>query len=52
MGASGPIGIDYGALYPLLDRLHPTDADAWTQALDDIRVMEGAALDEMRMHQQ
>lgn len=52
VGPGGPIGLDYCAVYPLLDRLHPTDADAWTDALDDIRVMESAALDEMRLHQQ
>lgn len=52
MGPGGPIGLDYAAVYPLLDRLHAGDADAWTDALDDIRVMEDAALDEMRLHQQ
>lgn len=52
MGPGGPIGLDYAAVYPLLDHLHAGDADAWTDALDDIRVMEGAALDEMRLHQQ
>lgn len=50
MGPAGAIGLDYCAAYPLLDRLHRDDVDAWTEALDDLRVMESAALDEMRLH--
>lgn len=50
-GSSGPIGLDYCAVYPLLDRMHPNDPDAWSDTLDDIRDMEGAALAELRRHQ-
>lgn len=46
MGTGGAIGLDYATLYPLLDRLGLTDAE-WLHALDDIRVMESAALTAM-----
>lgn len=46
VGTGGAIGLDYAALYPLLDRLGLSDAE-WLQALDDIRVMESAALTAM-----
>ena len=46
VGTGGAIGLDYNALYPLLDRLGLTDAE-WLHALDDIRVMESAALTAM-----
>lgn len=48
VGPGGPIGLDYAAVYPLLDRLHPDAPDEWARTLDDIRDMEAEALDEMR----
>ena len=48
MGPGGPCGLDYLTVYPLLDRLYPSDADAWTEAFTDFRVMEAAALAELR----
>lgn len=39
----GPIGLDYAAMYPLLDRANGD----WNQLFEDIRVMESAALDEL-----
>lgn len=43
-GMAGPVGLDYTALYPMLDRLN-LDSDSWLQILDDVRVMESAALE-------
>lgn len=48
MGPAGPVGLDYLAAYPLLDRQHRGSADAWNEAFADLRVMEAAALNEMR----
>lgn len=45
MGPGGPVGLDYLAVYPLLDRLHADDAAAWDATFDDVRVIEIAALD-------
>ena len=42
---SGEVGLRYEAVYPLLDRLF---ADGWQQALDDLQVLERAALDAIR----
>lgn len=39
----GPIGLDYAALYPLLDRLATTDEE-WEEMFNDIQVMEREAL--------
>lgn len=47
-GPGGPIGLDYGAIYPLLDRLHPDAPAEWDAAMADIQTMEAEALDEMR----
>ena len=44
VGMSGPTGLDYAAVYPLLDR-KATDSDEWEQLFDDLRVMESAALE-------
>ena len=44
VGMSGPTGLDYAAVYPLLDR-KATDPDEWDQLFDDLRVMESAALE-------
>lgn len=50
-GMGGRTGLDYAAVYPLLDRLFPNDPQEWDFALDDIRVMESAALDQMNLDQ-
>lgn len=44
---SGPVGLDYRAIYPLIDRA-ATDAQDWEELFDDVRVMEREAIDEMR----
>lgn len=46
-GMSGPIGLDYNAAYPLIDRATTTPED-WSDMLDDLRVLEAEALDVMR----
>lgn len=47
IGMSGPTGLRYEAIYPLLDRLLPADDD-WQQAFSDLQAMERAALDALR----
>ena len=46
-GFNGPTGLDYGVVFSLLDRAGHT-GHAWGTALDEIQLMELAALDEMR----
>lgn len=46
-GLAGRTGLDYPALFALLDR-HGLTGDAWWQMFDDLRAMEEAALDAMR----
>lgn len=46
VGMAGYTGLDYAALYPLLDREAEDDAD-WQQLFDDVRVLEAEALDVM-----
>jgi len=46
-GFSGPTGLDYSAVYPLLDRMD-LSRDDWDQMLADLQVIEVAARDEMR----
>lgn len=48
----GPTGLDYAALYPLLDRAWRADAEQWRMAFDDVREMEAAALEAMRQNMQ
>jgi hypothetical protein len=43
VGMCGPTGLDYAALYPLLDRLATTDEE-WEEMFNDIQVMEREAL--------
>lgn len=43
---NGRTGLDYTAVYGLLDRLGLSDAD-WWKTFDDIQQMEIAALDAM-----
>lgn len=42
-----PIGVQWEALYPLMDRLG-LDADAWNDLHESLMVMEEAALETMR----
>ena len=42
----GPTGLDYAAVYPLLDRA-AKDPQEWDELFSDIQVMEGAALKQM-----
>lgn len=46
VGMSGPTGLDYSAVYPLLDRA-AKDQQEWDEMFSDIQVMEGAALKQM-----
>ena len=43
IGMGGPTGLDYAAVYPLLDRA-AKDQQEWDELFSDIQVMEGAAL--------
>ena len=43
VGMGGATGLDYGAIYPLLDRI-AQDAAEWMDLFDDLQVLEGAAL--------
>lgn len=45
-GMGGATGLDYTALYPLLDRM-ADDAEQWDLLFDDVQVMERAALSAM-----
>lgn len=40
-------GLDYAALYPLLDR-ECADADLWAQTFHDVQTCEDAALEQMK----
>ncbi len=46
VGMGGPTGLDYAAVYPLLDRA-AKDPQEWDELFSDIQVMEGAALKQM-----
>ena len=46
VGVSGRTGLDYPALYPLLDR-QAKDAAEWDALFDDVQAMEIAALNQM-----
>lgn len=43
---SMPIGLDYGAVYPLLDRI-AQDAGEWMELFEDLQILERAALKQM-----
>lgn len=45
--AGGPTGLDYGAVYPLLDRM-ADDKQEWMEMFEDLQVMESAALQQIR----
>lgn len=46
VGFNGPTGLDYNAVYPLLDRA-AKDPQEWDEMFSDIQVMEGSALKQM-----
>lgn len=46
VGASGPVGLDYGAL-PFVLRMMGVRRDEWPRVWDSLRVCELAALEEM-----
>ncbi len=46
VGMGGTTGLDYAAVYPLLDRA-AKDPQEWDEMFSDIQVMEGAALKQM-----
>ena len=46
VGMGGPTGLDYAAVYPLLDRA-AKDPQEWDELFSDIQVMEGTALKQM-----
>lgn len=43
LGMGGRTGLRYECLYPLLDRMCPTDEE-WQRLFDDVQLMECAAL--------
>jgi Phage related hypothetical protein (DUF1799) len=46
IGTAGATGLDYGVLFEIMARMD-LGKDRWRELLDEIRVMEGAALAEM-----
>lgn len=48
---AGATGLDYSAVYPLIDRMNLAPAE-WDQMLADIKTMEIAALEQMRAEHQ
>lgn len=48
MGMSGPVGLDYNVLFRLLDDEAGSDREFWYELLEDISIMEGAAITAMR----
>lgn len=46
-GAGGVIGLDYGAIYPLLERVAESKDD-WLALFEDLQTMEAGALEAMR----
>lgn len=49
-GFSGPMALDYTPLFMRMDRLRLDDR-AWEELFYDVRVIEAAALDEMKANQ-
>lgn len=47
VGTRGAIGLDYCAIYPVMDRMQ-LSRDEWLQTLDDIQAMELAAMDTLQ----
>lgn len=46
-GMNGATGLDYAAVYPLIDRMQ-LSAEQWDALLSDVQCMEAEALDAMR----
>lgn len=46
VGMGGATGLDYGAVYPLLDRI-AQDAAEWMDLFEDLQILERAALKQM-----
>lgn len=46
IGMGGQTGLDYGAIYPLLDRI-TTDPAEWMDLFEDIQTLERTALKQM-----
>ena len=46
VGAAGAVGLDYGVL-PFMLEMHDVDRADWPEITADLRLMEGAALDDM-----
>lgn len=46
VGAAGPTGLDYAAIYPLIDR-STSGSDEWDLLLTEIQQIEIGALNEM-----
>lgn len=49
-GFNGPMALDYTPLFMRMDRLRLDDR-AWEELFYDVRVIEAAALDEMKANQ-
>jgi hypothetical protein len=47
VGARGAIGLDYCAIYPVMDRMQ-LSREEWLQTLDDMQAMELAALETLQ----
>ena len=47
VGMSSLVGLDYAALYPLLDRVAQS-REEWDELFDDVRAMEHAILDSQK----
>jgi len=47
VGTRGAIGLDYCAIYPVMDRMQ-LSREEWLQTLDDIQAMELAAMDTLQ----
>lgn len=48
VGAAGVVGLDYNVLFHEMDRMD-LGREEYDRLLEDIRTMEGAALEEMRL---
>jgi len=49
IGMNGPTGLDYNVLFRLMDEAKMSPED-WRSTFDDVRVMESAALESMRVN--
>lgn len=51
VGPGGPYGLDYSVLYQALDRMN-ISPDESRKLIDDIRILEDSALEQMRKDQE